>query len=137
MKKHTSVVATGSPEPRPSLRNGFNGFLRARPGDRALLSPSPMQCESTVTSLISASGYQAHTTSPSAPAPFVNAPPKRPSHPAPNVRDDRDTPLFSGAERGEVIETICPTTKAKYFRARDWTVDSGLIGFAKLDFWRN
>ena len=24
---------------RPSLRNGFNGFLRARPGDRALLSP--------------------------------------------------------------------------------------------------
>jgi hypothetical protein len=30
-------------------------------------------------------------------APFVNAPPKRPSHPTPNVRDDRDTPLFSGA----------------------------------------
>jgi hypothetical protein len=24
---------------------------------------------------------------------------KRPSHPAPNVRDDRDTPLFSGARR--------------------------------------
>jgi hypothetical protein len=26
---------------RPSLRNGFNGFLRALPGDRALLPPSP------------------------------------------------------------------------------------------------
>jgi hypothetical protein len=26
---------------RPSLRNGFNGFLRALPGDRAFLSPSP------------------------------------------------------------------------------------------------
>jgi hypothetical protein len=25
---------------RPSLRNGFNGFLRALPGDRAFLSPS-------------------------------------------------------------------------------------------------
>jgi hypothetical protein len=25
---------------RPSLRNGFNGFLRALPGDRACLSPS-------------------------------------------------------------------------------------------------
>jgi len=25
--------------------------------------------------------------------------PKRPSHPALNVRDDRDTPLFSGARR--------------------------------------
>jgi hypothetical protein len=32
---------TGSAEAvRPSLRNGFNGFLRALPGDRALLPPS-------------------------------------------------------------------------------------------------
>src|SRR6266481_6587226 len=32
---------TGSAEAvRPSLRNGFNGFLRALPGDRAFLSPS-------------------------------------------------------------------------------------------------
>src|ERR1700723_2814451 len=37
----------------------------------------------------------------------------------------------------EVLEMICPTTKAKYFRAHDWTVDSGLIGLTKLDFWRN
>ena len=28
---------------RHSLRNGFNGFLRALPGDRACLSPSPVQ----------------------------------------------------------------------------------------------
>src|ERR1700686_3439489 len=27
--------------PRHSLRNGFNGFLRALPGDRAFLPPSP------------------------------------------------------------------------------------------------
>src|SRR5581483_8992752 len=50
---------------RPSLRNGFNGFLRARPGDRAFLPPSPARCVSIDTNLISASGYQAHTTSPS------------------------------------------------------------------------
>ena len=31
--KHT-VVTTGSPDPRHSLRSGFNGFLRALPGDR-------------------------------------------------------------------------------------------------------
>jgi hypothetical protein len=32
---------TGSAEAvRPSLRNGFNGFLRALPGDRAFLPPS-------------------------------------------------------------------------------------------------
>jgi hypothetical protein len=87
--------------------------------------------------LISASGYQAHTTSPSAFAPFVNAPPKRPSHPAPNVRDDRDTPLFSGAGWRGLLKVICPTTQAKYFRLHDWTVDSALIGFGKSGFWRN
>jgi hypothetical protein len=33
---------TGSAEAvRLSLRNGFNGFLRALPGDQALLTPSP------------------------------------------------------------------------------------------------
>jgi hypothetical protein len=29
---------------RPSLRDGFNGLLRALPGDRAFLSPSPADC---------------------------------------------------------------------------------------------
>jgi hypothetical protein len=33
--KHT-VVTTGSPDTRHSLRNGFNGFLRALPGDEFL-----------------------------------------------------------------------------------------------------
>jgi hypothetical protein len=42
LKKHTSVVATGGVGSlRPSLRNGFNGLLRALPGDRAFLPPSP------------------------------------------------------------------------------------------------
>jgi hypothetical protein len=40
--KHTSVVTTVTPEiTRHSPRNGFNGFLRALPGDRACLPPSP------------------------------------------------------------------------------------------------
>src|ERR1700726_1477342 len=39
---------TGSPG--IPARNGFNGFLRALPGDRALLPPSPadMACQSPV-----------------------------------------------------------------------------------------
>jgi hypothetical protein len=41
---------------RPSLRNGFNGFLRALPGDRALLPPSPAQRASVVAVLTPASG---------------------------------------------------------------------------------
>jgi hypothetical protein len=37
--KHT-VVTTGTPDTRHSLRNGFNGLFRALPGDEFLLSPS-------------------------------------------------------------------------------------------------
>ena len=55
---------TGSAEAvRPSLRNGFNGFLRTLPGDRAFLSPS-LANESA--NLTPASRRQDHTTSPSA-----------------------------------------------------------------------
>ena len=79
---------------RLSLRGGFNGFLRARPRDRALLSPSPAQCVSIVASLISASGYQAHTTSPSASTRFVKRSAETSIASRVNVRDDRDTPLM-------------------------------------------
>jgi len=45
-------------------RDGFNGFLRALPGDRALLPPSPRRIFPR--NLTPASGRQDHTTSPSA-----------------------------------------------------------------------
>jgi hypothetical protein len=45
-----------------SLRNGFNGFLRALPGDRACLPPSSADNSANLTP---ASGRQDHTTSPS------------------------------------------------------------------------
>src|SRR5882724_5145898 len=44
-------VTTSTPEsPGIPARNGFNGFLRALPGDRAVLPPSPadMSCLSSV-----------------------------------------------------------------------------------------
>ena len=49
---------TGSPG--IPARNGFNGFLRALPGDRALLSPSPTRIAPQ--SLTPASGRQDHTS---------------------------------------------------------------------------
>ena len=79
---------------RHSPRNGFNGFLRALPGDRAFLPPSPARCESISPDLMPASGRQDHTTSPSASAPFVNAH-LRVHRIPPHVRDDRETPLLS------------------------------------------
>ena len=37
---------------------------------------------------------------------------KRPSHPAPNVRDDRDTPLLKRRGMCEDVPVICPSSQA-------------------------
>ena len=50
---------------RHSPRNGFNGFLRALPGDRACLPQSSLR-SLLPRNLTPASGCQDHTTSPSA-----------------------------------------------------------------------
>ena len=94
MKKHTSIVTTVAPEtPGIPARNGFNGFLRTLPGDRAFLSPSSAQCASIVANLTPASRRQDHTTSPSASPRARQSHGSRPPHLVPNVRDDRETPL--------------------------------------------
>jgi hypothetical protein len=78
---HTSVVTTGPPEqPGIPARNGFNGFLRALPGDRAFLSPSPALLNADLTP---ASRRQDHTTSPSAAGAVRHQRCPRPPHPAP------------------------------------------------------
>jgi hypothetical protein len=99
LKKHTGVVATGRGGfNRPSLRNGFNGFLRALLGDRAFLPPSSTQCASIVANLMPASGHQDHTASPSASSASRLYAPPRPPHPAPNVRDDREPSLLGARD---------------------------------------
>ena len=75
---------------RLSPRNGFNGLLRALPGDRALLPPSLAKNPANLTP---ASGRQDHTTSPSTSTRSRQQRRLHPPHPAPNVRDDRETPL--------------------------------------------
>jgi hypothetical protein len=91
-ENHTKVVTTGSPDDSGIPRaNGFNGFLRALPGEPGLLSPSPARSSShTLDISVGISG----------PHDFAVrfqvarlAHPKRPPHPVPNVRDDRETPL--------------------------------------------
>src|SRR4051794_16581970 len=69
---------TGTPRRFP--RNGFNGFLRALPSDRALL---PLSSVDRLTNLMPASGHQDHTTSPSAASIVRLSIPPRPPHPAP------------------------------------------------------
>ncbi len=94
---------------RHSLRNGFKAYTRSPrcPGLIAAVvrrsrRVGPVRADiATSTNLTSASGGQDHTILPSAPVRFVVARPVRPSHPAPNVRDDREMPLLwkqDGAE---------------------------------------
>jgi hypothetical protein len=85
---HTGVA-------RHSPRNGFNGFLRALPGDRACLPPSPPR-SLLLKNLIPASGYQDHATSPSAGSVARQARRPRPPHPASTSVTLRNAPL-SGA----------------------------------------
>ena len=112
---------------RHSPRNGFNGFLRALPGDRACLPPSSTDCSANLTP---ASGRQDHTPSPSTAATFVRThfarlTLPRPSHPAPNVRDDREPPLLRVRD-GRILDLIWVGRKQKCFCKRGWT-----------GFWRN
>jgi hypothetical protein len=81
-EKNTRVSHHGhAGNARHSPRDGFNGFLRALPGDRALLSPSPAKI--SFADLTPASGRQDHTTSPSARVRSRQSRTSRPSHPAP------------------------------------------------------
>src|ERR1700732_126773 len=91
-------------------RNGFNGFLRTLPGDRAFLSPSSARL---LADLTPASRRQDHTTSPSASACFVKHAARVHRIPL-HVRDDRDTPLF-GNETAWVVDVIWVNRKGKYF----------------------
>src|SRR5713226_9080463 len=76
-------VTTSTPEsPDVPARNGFNGFLRALPGDRALLPPSPcglkllsspVEPNEPPQDLTPASRRQDHTTSPYAATSLVRS----------------------------------------------------------------
>jgi hypothetical protein len=88
---------------RLSPRNGFNGLLRALPGDRAFLPPSFADCSTTLTP---ASGRQDHTTSPSASSRRSSTTVPRPPHPMPNVRDDRAYAPLAGRDSAEVITDL-------------------------------
>jgi hypothetical protein len=73
------------------------------------------QCASIVADLISASGYQDHTTSPSAMTPLVWRRHLRPSHPAPNARDDRDTPLNQARDDAEFARDFSARSTAAHW----------------------
>jgi hypothetical protein len=113
-KKHTS----SSPQVRPDRSgfpraNGFNGFLRALPGDRALLSPSPRNAKHC-RELTSASRGQDHTTSPSAKRCRSSFDTLRVHRiPRPTFVTIAKRPSSRSARRPKLVEVICPTAQAK------------------------
>jgi hypothetical protein len=90
-KKHTSVVTTVTPE-TPGIPRAM--VLRLIP--RSPRGPgffAPVASRILPRNLTPASGCQDHTTLPSADTRPRQKRRPRPLHPAPNVRDDRETPL--------------------------------------------
>src|SRR5258705_3102482 len=91
-------------------------LLRALPGDQACLTPSPALL---IADLTPASGRQNDTTWPYASASFVRLAIARltlprPSHTAPNVRDDREAPLWSARDGGSTSAAL-PDGKSGIF----------------------
>ena len=80
-------------------------------------------------------GRQACTISPSAMRRARLARFSRPPHPAPNVRDDRDTPLSEEAGRGLVMLSW-GLGEEEYFLRADWAGCVALTLLAKFVFWR-
>src|SRR5262245_46711609 len=84
-------------------------LIRALPGDQALLSPSSTDRSHDLTP---AQGRQDHTISPSASCCSSHNTP-RPSHPAPNVRDDREAPLLVSAGRADARSDLPDNARGK------------------------
>jgi len=89
VKKHTSIVTTGSPNWSGLPCAMVYGLWRALPGERALLPPSPALL---IADLTPASRSQDHTLLPSASAPLVNGTSTSIAS-RPTFRDDAYAPL--------------------------------------------
>jgi hypothetical protein len=100
---------------RHSLRDGVTAYFVISPAI-GLSCHRPRAMRQHRHELTSASRCQDHTTSPSAFRAFVFRASKRPSHPAPNVRDDREAPLFIRHGTRGKMPLICPTPQAKGLR---------------------
>ena len=119
---HTSIHSGRNGSPGIPARSGFNGFLRALPGDRACLSPSPANSIRKLDASVGASGPHDFAVRLSA----VRQRRRHVHRIPPRVRDDRDTPL-QGDETAVNLEVIWVFRKSEYFCKTGWTLtDTGI-----------
>ena len=102
---------------RHSPRNGFNGFLRVLPGDRAFLPPSPADHSANLTP---ASGRQDHTTSPSASQARSSFAPLASTASRPAFVTIAKRPSVWDGTAG-VLKLIWGNCEAEYFCETGWT----------------
>src|SRR5258708_3771631 len=113
------VVFSSAERPWPSTLKPIAAAARCFPKTRLPRLP-PSSAEETSANLTPASGRQDHTTSPSAGPRARLSRHLRPSHPAPHVRDDRETPLVRNGTV-TVLEVIWVKREAEYFCKWGWT----------------
>jgi hypothetical protein len=102
---------------RHSPRNGFNGLLRALPGDRACLPPSPAKVASRkLDASVGASGPHDFAVRFSA----VRYRRIRVHRIPPRGRDDRVSPLLRDGTASDIV-LIWGSEKPKYFCKQGWT----------------
>jgi hypothetical protein len=116
-KKHTSVVTTVTPvSPGIPRANGFNGFLRALPGESGFVvtvAGNDAKHRRQLDASVEASGPHDFAVRFSR---VRLVAPKRPPHPAPNVRDDRETPLVRARDGGEYGFDLGESESGKFLR---------------------
>ncbi len=120
VKKHTSYSPQVEPDQSGLPRAiGFNGLFRTLPGEPGFFAT--ITCEDhRLAGLISASGYQDHTASPSALAPFVFRH-KNVHRIPPNVRDDGQRPSFRA--RCGISNAVSSKPRSEIFFAEGLDID--------------
>ena len=122
----------GSRNNRHSLRNGFTAYTRS---PRCTGLVGHRRPGIITQDLIPASGDQDRAISPYALARSSRTP-RRPSHPASNVRDDREAPLLSEAGRAETTADLV-FRKSEIFSEEGLNKRSQLNRLVKLVFARD
>ena len=111
MKAHEQVTARSRNHPAFPHANGFNGFLRALPGESGFLATIAGGSSRQLDASVEASGP--HDFAVRANIARLSTLP-RPPHPAPNVRDDRETPLVKRRDAGD-LRVFRAKREGKYF----------------------
>ena len=118
---------------RHSPRNGFTAYIALSRVTGLSCHPRRRSCLHQLDASVGASGPHDFAVRVSV-ARLASLP--RPPHSVPNVRDDRETPLWR-VRNGAQIAIDASGWETKYFFPRDWTTQIRLNRFSKFEFTRS